>query len=44
LLETSDVPDDFTADRPMNTPPVERDLFRDVDRVGRVELVSRSDA
>lgn len=29
LLDTVDVPDDFMAERPMNAPPRERDLFED---------------
>lgn len=29
LMETIDVPEDFMAERPMNRPPVERDLFGD---------------
>ncbi len=29
LMRTIDVPDDFMADRPMNVPPQERDLFKD---------------
>ena len=27
LMETIDIPDDFMAERPMNAPAVERDLF-----------------
>jgi antitoxin VapB len=27
MMRTIDVPDDFMADRPMNQPPRERDLF-----------------
>jgi antitoxin VapB len=29
LMRTIDVPDDFMAERPMNVPPQERDLFKD---------------
>ncbi len=29
LLETVEVPEDFMAERPMNRPPRERDLFGD---------------
>ena len=29
LMRTIDVPDDFMAERPMNVPPRERDLFED---------------
>jgi antitoxin VapB len=29
LMRTIDVPEDFMADRPMNAPPSERELFRD---------------
>jgi antitoxin VapB len=29
LMRTIEVPDDFMADRPMNGPPLERDLFKD---------------
>jgi antitoxin VapB len=29
FMHTIDVPDDFMADRPMNGPPKERDLFKD---------------
>jgi antitoxin VapB len=29
LMRTIDVPADFMADRPMNAPPRERDLFKD---------------
>lgn len=29
LMRTIDVPEDFMADRPMNAPPRERDLFDD---------------
>jgi antitoxin VapB len=29
LMQTIDVPEDFMADRPMNAPPSERELFRD---------------
>lgn len=30
LVDAADVPADFMADRPLNMPPVERDLFGDV--------------
>jgi antitoxin VapB len=29
LMRTIDVPGDFMAERPMNGPPIERDLFKD---------------
>ena len=29
LAAATDVPDDFMAERPLNTPPTERDLFGD---------------
>ena len=29
LMRTIDIPDDFMAERPMNTPPRERDLLKD---------------
>ncbi|HVB67080.1 MAG TPA: AbrB/MazE/SpoVT family DNA-binding domain-containing protein [Acetobacteraceae bacterium] len=29
LMRTIDVPDDFMAERPMNVPPTDRDLFGD---------------
>ncbi len=32
LMQTIDVPPDFMADRPMNVPPLERDLFAEDDR------------
>lgn len=32
LMQTIDVPSDFMADRPMNVPPPERDLFAEEDR------------
>ncbi|PSH60930.1 antitoxin [Phyllobacterium sophorae] len=31
LMQTIDVPEDFMAERPMNVPPVERNLFGDAD-------------
>jgi antitoxin VapB len=31
LMKTIDIPEDFMADRPMNLPPVERDIFADGD-------------
>jgi hypothetical protein len=30
-MKTIDIPEDFMADRPMNLPPVERDIFADGD-------------
>jgi antitoxin VapB len=32
LMETIDVPPEFMADRPLNAPPSERDLFAESDR------------
>ena len=29
LMRTIDIPDDFMAERPMNVPPRERELFKD---------------
>jgi antitoxin VapB len=31
LMRTIDVPNDFMAERPMNVPPRERDLFEDAE-------------
>ncbi len=31
LRNSVDIPEDFMADRPMNQPPIERDLFKDTD-------------
>ncbi len=31
LMDKMDVPEDFMADRPLNRPPVERDLFSDAE-------------
>jgi antitoxin VapB len=31
LRDSVGIPDDFMSDRPMNRPPIERDLFKDTD-------------